>query len=131
MINIGRIGEDAAAKYLKKRCWHILAQNYRIRGGEMDIVAFRNGTLAFVEVKTRTNDLFGTPAEAVDDEKIKRFGKARRDLTDHYLINGRIPVQHGFIKLNRRVFTLRNDIIEVYAFRNGDIKSINHIKDAF
>ncbi len=131
MINIGKIGEDAATKHLIKKRWHILARNYRVRGGEIDIVAYRSGIIAFVEVKTRTGDAFGTPREAVDDEKIKRFWKARRDLTDHYLINGRIPVQYGFLKLNRKVFTLRNDIIEVYAMRNGDIKSINHIKDAF
>ena len=131
MINIGKIGEDAAEKYLIKKHWRVLARNYRVRGGEIDIVAYRRGVLAFVEVKTRTGDAFGTPAEAVDEEKIKRFGKARRDLIGHYLINGRIPVQYGFLKLNRKVFTLRNDIIEVYAVRNGDIKSINHIKDAF
>lgn len=131
MINIGKAGEDAAERYLIKKHWRILARNYRVRGGEIDIVAYRNGILVFVEVKTRTGDAFGTPAEAVDDQKIKRFGKARRDLTEHYLINGRIPVQYGFLRLNRKVFTLRNDIIEVYAMRNGEIKSINHIKDAF
>lgn len=131
MINIGRLGEDAAERYLVKKHWRILARNYRVRSGEIDIVAYRNGVLAFVEVKTRTGNTFGTPAEAVDEEKIKRFRKARRDLTDHYLIDGRIPVQYGFLKLNRKVDTLRNDIMEVYATRNGEIKSINHIKDAF
>lgn len=131
MLNIGKAGEDAAAGYLAKKGWRILARNYRVRGGEMDIVAFRFGILSFVEVKTRTGDMFGAPKDAVDDEKIKKFGKARKDLTEHYLKNGRIPVQYRFFTLNRKVFTLRNDIIEVFADRGGEIKSINHIKDAF
>ena len=84
-----------------------------------------------MEVKTRTGDAFGTPAQAVDEEKIKRFLKARKDLTEHYLKNGKIPVKHKFFTLNRRVFSLRNDIVEVYAFKSGEIKSINHIKEAF
>ena len=131
MADIGRLGEDKAAEFLLKNGYKILARNYRIRGGEVDIVAFRRGVLAFVEVKTRTGEAFGTPAQAVDEEKIKRFLKARKDLTDHYLKNGKIQVKHTFFTLNRRVFSLRNDIIEVYAFKNGEIKSINHIKDAF
>ncbi|MBO5402835.1 MAG: YraN family protein [Clostridia bacterium] len=131
MDDIGRYGEDKAAEYLLQNGYKILARNYRVRGGEMDIVAFRRGVLAFIEVKTRTGDAFGTPAQAVDEEKIKRFNKARRDLTDNYLKNSRIPVQYRFFTLNRKVYTLRNDIIEVYAHRGGEIKSINHIKDAF
>lgn len=131
MADIGRYGEDKAAEYLLQNGYKILARNYRVRGGEMDIVAFRRGVLAFIEVKTRTGDAFGTPAQAVDEEKIKRFNKARRDLTDNYLKNSRIPVQYRFFTLNRKVYTLRNDIIEVYAHRSGEIKSINHIKDAF
>ena len=131
MADIGRLGEDKAAEFLLANGYKILARNYRIRGGEIDIVAFRRGVLAFIEVKTRTGDAFGTPAQAVDEEKIKRFLKARKDLTEHYLKNGRIPVKHKFFTLKRRVFSLRNDIIEVYAHKNGEIKSINHIKEAF
>lgn len=131
MADIGRLGEDKAAEFLLKNGYKILARNYRIRGGEMDIVAFKRGVLAFVEVKTRTGEAFGTPAQAVDEEKIKRFLKARKDLTEHYLKSGKIPVKHKFFTLNRRVFSLRNDIVEVYAFKSGEIKSINHIKEAF
>ncbi len=131
MKDIGKWGEDKAAEFLISKGYKILTRNYRVRGGEIDIVVFRRGILAFVEVKTRTSDAFGTPAQAVDEEKIKRFAKARKDLTDHYLKNGKIPVKHRFFTLNRRVYSLRNDIIEIYAFRDGRIKSINHIKDAF
>ena len=96
MADIGRLGEDKAAEFLLKNGYKILARNYRIRGGEMDIVAFKRGVLAFVEVKTRTGEAFGTPAQAVDEDKIKRFLKARKDLTEHYLKNGKIPVKHKF-----------------------------------
>ncbi len=131
MVNIGKIGEDAASKYLKRHFYKILARNYRVRWGEIDIVAYKGGTLAFVEVKTRTSDIYGSPKDAVDEAKIQRFSRARRDLTDHYLRDGRIPVSYGPFTVNKKVFTLRNDIMEVYAKRSGEIISINHIKDAF
>ena len=63
---IGAIGEEAAERFLKKRGWRILSRNFLVRGGEIDIIAFRFGVLAFFEVKSRTNEDFGTPASAVD-----------------------------------------------------------------
>lgn len=49
---VGAAGERAAADYLKKRGWRILDTNWRAKGGELDIVAQKNGKLVFVEVKT-------------------------------------------------------------------------------
>lgn len=131
MIDIGKLGEDLAADFLKDAGYKILVRNYRVRGGETDIVAFKRGVLAFVEVKTRTTDLFGAPADAVDREKINRLYRARRDLTDHYLKNGKIPVKYTLFTLNRKVRSMRNDIIEVYTDKRGIEQRINHIKDAF
>jgi putative endonuclease len=48
----GREGEDLAAAFLEAEGWTITARNYRWRGGEIDIVAAREGTIAFVEVKS-------------------------------------------------------------------------------
>lgn len=131
MINIGALGENAAQDFLKKQKYIILARNYRTRDGEIDIVAYRRGVLVFAEVKTRTGNAFGAPKDAVDDEKIARCMRARQDLISNYLKNGRIPVAYRFFTLKRRVFKIRNDIFEVYAAKNGEIQSINHIKDAF
>ena len=66
----GQAGEDFTAKYLRRRGYKILTRNYReYQIGEIDIIAHKGNTLAIVEVKSRSNDSFGTPAEAVNYEK--------------------------------------------------------------
>ena len=71
----GNYGEDLAAKYLKNNGYKILERNYRIRGGEIDIVAKEGETLVFVEVKTRYSHEFGTPVESMTFWKIKALLK--------------------------------------------------------
>ena len=127
----GSLGESTAADWLRKRGWRILARNYAVRGGEIDIAAFRLGTLLCAEVKTRSQTDYGLPRDAVDGIKIRRFREAVRDLTENYVINGRIPVNFGKFTIKRRVFRIRCDIIEVYAARNGNVSEIIQIKDAF
>lgn len=51
---IGDQGEDLVCRHLQQQGWQILAQQWRCRWGELDIVAHQGSTLAFVEVKTRT-----------------------------------------------------------------------------
>lgn len=51
--SLGPLGEETVALYLKKEGFSILERNYRIRGGEIDIIARKNDLIAFVEVKTR------------------------------------------------------------------------------
>ncbi len=51
---LGRFGENAVAYYLEKKGYRILKRNYRVKGGELDIIAEKDGVVAFVEVKTRT-----------------------------------------------------------------------------
>ena len=70
---IGNKGEDKAAKYLKKQGYKIIERNYNLPCGEVDIIAQKNKTLVFVEVKYRTNaDAFGGPIGAVTKAKQKR-----------------------------------------------------------
>jgi putative endonuclease len=67
---LGREGERIAERYLKRAGYKILYRNFRApRGGEVDLVCREGDTLVFVEVKTRTSEAFGTPAEAVTREK--------------------------------------------------------------
>lgn len=70
---LGRKGEDAACKYLKKHGYKILKRNYTTPFGEADIVARKGDTYCFVEVKARESDAFGLPAEAVNREKQRRY----------------------------------------------------------
>ncbi|MGD0499549.1 MAG: YraN family protein [Bryobacteraceae bacterium] len=77
----GRVGEDLAHRYLRRRGCAIVARNYQppAGGGELDLVAWQGATLVFVEVKTRTVTDFGTPDRAVDREKRVRVERAARD----------------------------------------------------
>ena len=71
----GNYGEDLACDYVKKHGYKILERNYRIRGGEIDIVCKDQNTLVFVEVKTRYSHEFGSPIDAMTYWKIKALLK--------------------------------------------------------
>src|SRR5881394_4188932 len=72
----GARGEKLAGRFLRGRGYKILYRNFRDRtGGEIDIVCRDNDTLVFVEVKTRGDEEFGRPIEAVDREKRKRISR--------------------------------------------------------
>ena len=82
-VDIGRIGEKAATRFLKKNGYKILEKNLHVSHNEIDIIARDKQNLVFVEVKTRTesveNELrFGTPAQAVNYAKQKRTIQAAR-----------------------------------------------------
>ena len=71
--NLGKTGEDIAARELERRGYAILARRYRTRYGEIDIVARDGETTVFVEVKARISDEFGSAAEAVTRPKQRRL----------------------------------------------------------
>jgi putative endonuclease len=71
----GGDGERAAAKFLERRGYRILASNYRTRLGEIDLIAEDRGTLVFIEVKVRGTDRFGGPAMAITLAKQARIAR--------------------------------------------------------
>ena len=84
-VDIGRIGEDAAASLLKKQKLKVIERNIHISHNEIDIIAIskKQKLILFVEVKARTVDEdlyspFGTPASAVTKEKQQRTLAAAR-----------------------------------------------------
>lgn len=66
---IGRWGEDIAVEFLVGKGLKLIARNARTRHGELDLVMLDGGGLVFVEVKTRTNNAFGFPEEAITYRK--------------------------------------------------------------
>ena len=72
---IGALGEQLAVDYLRGLGLRVVARNWRCRYGELDVIAADDaaGALVFVEVKTRTSDLFGGVAEAVTPAKVRRL----------------------------------------------------------
>ena len=72
-IDFGKRGEDLACRELERRGYAIVARRYRVRSGELDIVARDGATLVFVEVKARADHKFGDAAEAVTPQKQLRL----------------------------------------------------------
>jgi putative endonuclease len=76
---LGQRGEKLAAEYLLAAGYRIISRNHRNRYGEIDIIARVAKTLVFVEVKTRKNDLFSHPSEAVTIRKQIQISKVAMD----------------------------------------------------
>ena len=72
---VGRLGEDAAALWYESHGYQVVARNWRVREGELDIVAASNLVVVFCEVKTRSSNAFGSPFEAVTASKQARIRK--------------------------------------------------------
>ena len=114
---IGALGEKKAAEYLRKYKYIIHTLNYRCPYGEIDIVAEKDGVIAFVEVKTRSGVKFGKPAEFVNEKKQARIYSAAQ----LYVYNNDIDLQPRF------------DVVEVYKGKLDDLSdaTVNHIINAF
>ena len=112
-IELGKRGELIAIEYLESKGYKILENNWRTNRKEIDIIAIDNNEIVFIEVKTRRNNHYGDPEEAVDMKKQKHLINAAED----YIFSNKIDLDTRF------------DIISViYDGRNH---SINHIKEAF
>ena len=105
---LGKAGEKRAVKYLTEQGYKIIKTNYKTPFGEADIVARDGDSVVFCEVKTRQSDAFGTPAEAVDFHKRKRY----------------INIARAFVMRAGDV-NVRFDVLEVTE------EGINHIVSAF
>ena len=88
---LGTIGEDAAAAWYEARGFEIVGRNWRVREGEIDVIARRGRTIVFCEVKTRSSDRFGVAAEAVTPTKQRRLRTlAMRWLAAHPQMRGEV-----------------------------------------
>ena len=114
--SIGNAGEEAAARYLRRRFYKILDLQYKSRFGEIDIIAKKKDIIAFIEVRTRSKNYRVSPADSV--------GKAKQ--------NRIIKTALCYITANRIKLQPRFDIIEVVVYPADRRKmSINHIENAF
>lgn len=83
-MNIGHAGENLACRYLKTHGYRIIQQNYRIRGGEIDIVCHHHQTVVFVEVKTRQRLAQGPGRESITRRKQGRLRAAAENFLMTY-----------------------------------------------
>lgn len=74
--DFGKHGEDLAANFLQKQGYKVIKRNFRIRGGEIDIIAIDGPTLVHIEVKIRYSNRFGTARETITPWKLKSLLKS-------------------------------------------------------
>ncbi len=112
---IGNKGENAVCWYLRLRGYRILDRNYTIKGGEIDIVAYKHKTLHFVEVKTRKENSLTTGEEAITMAKRAHIIKTAK----HYC-----ATQH------KKYESVKFDVA-VVTHKNNRVSDIVYYKDAF
>lgn len=71
--DLGRIGEDAACRYLRRSGYRILERNFSCHRGEIDIICEKSDCIVFVEVKTRANDTGADPEENITHAKRRKI----------------------------------------------------------
>lgn len=107
---LGKVGEKKAAEFLKKQGYKIIETNYKNALGEIDIIAKGGEYTVFIEVKTRSSEVFGAPSEAVDYRKQQKYIKVAKAYA---------------VKKGLTDKPMRFDVIEI------ENEKINHILDAF
>jgi putative endonuclease len=80
----GELGERIAVRWLERTGWRILSRRYRSGHRDIDVVAERDGLIAFVEVKARTGEAFGSPVEAVHRRKQRELAKSAQTWIDRH-----------------------------------------------
>jgi len=81
---LGNRGENAAVQFLKRKGYRILFRNHKNQFGEIDIIARDGEFIVFVEVKTRSSDVAGHPAEAVTISKQRQLTKLAMVFLKHH-----------------------------------------------
>ena len=97
-VELGKRGEDAAARFLYRRGYDIVERNWKCAAGEADIIARDGEAVVFVEVKTRTSVEKGMPSDAVDKRKREKYEKiAALFLRDYDAVD--VPVRFDVVSL--------------------------------
>jgi len=112
---LGISGEHLAARHLEERGWRVLARNYRFGHKEIDLIARRARTVAFIEVKTRSRLRWGHPLFAVNARKRIEIERVARVWADRHA---------------RPDDELRFDAIAIYRTEDGGLR-VEHIENAW
>ncbi|MDH3998317.1 MAG: YraN family protein [Desulfuromonadales bacterium] len=119
-LTLGRRGEEAAARYLKKQGMKLIERNMRTPVGEIDLIMRHKRCIVFIEVKTRSSQDYGAPAEAVGARKQRQIIRA----ATWYLNEGK-----GGKTLFGQPLQPRFDVVAVLM--QGEGCEVEHIVGAF
>jgi putative endonuclease len=109
---IGTKGEALAVAFLKDKGYKIERLNFNTPYGEIDIIAWDRDALAFIEVKTRQSDRYGSPVEAISPTKIKKISKAALMCLKEFKIQP--PVRFDVVAI-----TLKKDSHEIELIKDA------------
>ena len=111
---IGKLGEDFATEYLQKQGYEILARNWGNKWGEIDIICKYHlfGVIVFVEVKTKTGTMFGSPTQMVNPRKLIQIQR----------IASLYPAGNNQARI---------DVIAIVLTRNQKLQSLNHYQAVY
>ncbi|MBU1086873.1 MAG: YraN family protein [Candidatus Omnitrophica bacterium] len=96
----GLIGEILAKKFLRKKGYTIIEQNFRTKYSEMDLVVKKKDVLVFVEVRTKTSEYFGSPEETINKHKINRLVRSAQAYISYNQYSGNARIDAICIVLN-------------------------------
>lgn len=111
---LGLLGERIAARWLSRQGWEIVEHRFRSGHRDVDLIARQGGVVAFVEVKARRGDAFGSPVEAVHARKRRELSRSAQVWVDRH---GAANAQYRF------------DVIGVLL--DGERVRVRHVPDAF
>ena len=111
---LGLLGERIAARWLSRQGWEIVEHRFRSGHRDVDLIARQGGVVAFVEVKARRGDAFGSPVEAVHARKRRELSRSAQVWVDRH---GADNAQYRF------------DVIGVLL--DGERVRVRHVPDAF
>ena len=113
---LGKRGEQLAADLLVGEGARVLARNFRVAGGELDLVVEQDGDLVGVEVKTRRPGQPALPEEAVNAARLARLERALTTFAQ----------QHGHEDVGWRI-----DVVAIEVAADGNVRRLEHIRDAY
>jgi len=114
---VGKKGEEVAAKFLQEKGYKILERNYSTKFGEIDLIASKNNILSFVEVKLKQSEDFGTPEEMIGRGKLARV----QHMAEFYLL------ENPKIAKTCEIYSI--DAVCMVANENGEVERINHYEN--
>ncbi|MBN1656937.1 MAG: YraN family protein [Anaerolineae bacterium] len=111
---LGRHGEELAARHLEEKGYQILARNWRCRAGEIDLIALDGDDLAFVEVRTRRGQAYGSPEESITPAKQARL----------------VALAQEYVQAEEWPGNWRIDVVAVEMDTRGRLLRIDHYDNA-
>lgn len=112
----GRWGESVAERFLRRQGYACVGRRVRVGRDELDLIVRRKNQVIFVEVKTRADEAFGRPVEAVDRAKRAKLSRA---------------AVRWLMALRAKPEFIRFDVVEVIGQPGGPPPKIGHIENAF